>query len=391
MKQPDATEVLGRTAEVLIAAAERSPDAWSQTVPTLASLADKMTKQNAAEVCGRAARAIASVASDSKQDASTREVLACSLIILAVRMNQPDAAKVLDHAMEVLITAKDQKSYKTWPETATLLASLAGKMTKEDAARLCRRAAGAIAGTGEIETNFDLATALAALTSRMDPTEANTVCKGAIRSILKKLGTPDISIIVLLSQIEPQTARRLAAELALSACAHNDIDAQNLDAILTDTERAVLVPLKLGMGGAMGQLARQVRMWEQGNSEKPPDLPLPCRLTTQALIELLKMPTCFGEARRVVLDHLENRYGSRFANYWDFIHYTSEQGLEFDFTAPPRQPDPDDSRKRMLEILDGSRAPGEAPERVHPNARQFRKPLNANSTARTELPGTVPF
>jgi hypothetical protein len=55
--------------------------------------------------------------------------------------------------------------------------------------------------------------------------------------------------------------------------------------------------------------------------------PFPCRLTSQELVELLKMPTCFGTARRVVLDHLGNRYGQRFVNHWAFVRYAREHNL----------------------------------------------------------------
>jgi hypothetical protein len=87
--------------------------------------------------------------------------------------------------------------------------------------------------------------------------------------------------------------------------------------------------------------------WRTGRRALPP-----CRLTTQELVDLLKMPTCFGQARRVVLDHL----GNRFVNHWAFVRFASEQGLELDFTTPPKRPDPKESVKRMLEILDRSDA-----------------------------------
>jgi hypothetical protein len=67
--------------------------------------------------------------------------------------------------------------------------------------------------------------------------------------------------------------------------------------------------------------------------------PLPCRLSTQDLVELLKMPTCVGEVRRVILDQLGNRYGRRFATHWDFVRYAREQKLDLDFTTPPQRPD----------------------------------------------------
>ncbi len=66
------------------------------------------------------------------------------------------------------------------------------------------------------------------------------------------------------------------------------------------------------------------------------------------------MPTCFGEARRVVLDHLGNRYGWRFDNHWAFVSYAREYGLDLDFITPPNRPDPRESVKRVLEIPDRS-------------------------------------
>jgi hypothetical protein len=66
------------------------------------------------------------------------------------------------------------------------------------------------------------------------------------------------------------------------------------------------------------------------------------------------MPTCFGEARRVVLDHLGNRYGRQFFNHWDFVRFAREQKLGLDFTTPPTRPDRREPVKRMLEILDNA-------------------------------------
>ena len=66
------------------------------------------------------------------------------------------------------------------------------------------------------------------------------------------------------------------------------------------------------------------------------------------------MPTCFGPARRVVLDHLGNRYGRRFINHWAFVRYAQEHNLDLDFTTPPKRPDPKKSVERMIQALDGS-------------------------------------
>jgi hypothetical protein len=65
--------------------------------------------------------------------------------------------------------------------------------------------------------------------------------------------------------------------------------------------------------------------------------PLACRLSTQDLVELLKMPTCFGEARKVVLKHLGNRYGRTFANHWEFVRFAKEQHLDLDLISLPKR------------------------------------------------------
>jgi hypothetical protein len=66
--------------------------------------------------------------------------------------------------------------------------------------------------------------------------------------------------------------------------------------------------------------------------------PLPCRLSSQDLVDLLKMPTCVGRARQVVLKHLGNRLGRDFADLWQFVHFAQEQHLELDLTSPPSRP-----------------------------------------------------
>ena len=67
--------------------------------------------------------------------------------------------------------------------------------------------------------------------------------------------------------------------------------------------------------------------------------PLPCRLDTPDLVEMLKFPTCVGAVRRVILDQLGNRYHRRFATHWNFVRYAQEQDLNLDFTTPPKRPD----------------------------------------------------
>ncbi len=70
-----------------------------------------------------------------------------------------------------------------------------------------------------------------------------------------------------------------------------------------------------------------------------PNDPAPDYPPTQQLVELLKMPTCVGQAQRIVLDHLGKRYHRTFTGPWEFVGFAREQDLDLDFTTPPQQPE----------------------------------------------------
>ena len=63
------------------------------------------------------------------------------------------------------------------------------------------------------------------------------------------------------------------------------------------------------------------------------------------------MPTCFGNARRVVLDHLGDIHGRRFVNHWEVVRFAWEKGLDVDLTTPPNRPNRQESIRRMLAFL----------------------------------------
>jgi hypothetical protein len=119
-----------------------------------------------------------------------------------------------------------------------------------------------------------------------------------------------------------------------------------LNALLSDTDRREM----MRRAARLAVVSVAVALPEEACLARAE--PFPCRLTTQELVDLLKMPTCFGKARRAVLDHLGNRYGRRFDNHWAFVRYAREQGLNLDLTTPPKRPDPRESVERMLAILD---------------------------------------
>jgi hypothetical protein len=67
--------------------------------------------------------------------------------------------------------------------------------------------------------------------------------------------------------------------------------------------------------------------------------PLPCRLSTRQLVELLKMPAGTGAIRQVILAQLGNRYRRTFRDVWEFVRFAQEARLGLDFSTPPQRPD----------------------------------------------------
>ena len=286
--------------------------------------------------------------------------LPSGLSSLTSQLEPSDAAKLNGRAASVVVSAMEREKDASALSSLSLgLLSLSSRLEALDAAKLSGRAALPVVSAMEHEKNADalywLSAALAWLASRLEPADAAKLCRGAIRQLAQG-GTEDRedqempdsfvrSVARLLPFIEPPTAHALARELAPGVT--------DLETVLPDTGRPVQIeraariaaaPLGQGFGGnprASFLIAAE---------------PYPCRLTTQELVDLLKMPTCFGDARRIVLDHLGNRYGRRFANHWEFLRFAHEKGLKLDLKTPPRRPDPKASLKRMLGILDGPRA-----------------------------------
>jgi hypothetical protein len=65
--------------------------------------------------------------------------------------------------------------------------------------------------------------------------------------------------------------------------------------------------------------------------------PWPSQFSTQELVDLLKMPTCIGPAREVILWQLGQKYNRTFADVWEFVDYAHEPLPEVDLTTPPRR------------------------------------------------------
>jgi tRNA A-37 threonylcarbamoyl transferase component Bud32 len=332
-------------ARQLGASIERNPrHGFAKALETVAKLADP---SQAAKICGRAAQALAA-AGAAETDEESRERLEAESTLLAKRLEPAEAAKLLAQFHRTLAARLEEETIPVRKSQIALrLAAVASSTKPADAAQamIAMMTDGSFGGPSREWTSI-----LISIARRMTPVEADYVCSEVMRLYLKHHRSGHHEISFLLSQVEASKARSLARVLAQLLCSEHDRTSAaigglgghtDLDAVLSNADR-LRAPTwsELTDGVLRGIPVAPIRS-------------LSCRLTTQELVDLLKMPTCFGAARRVVIEHLGTIHGRRFANHWEFVRFARAQGLNLDFTTPPKRPDPKESIGHMLKILDG--------------------------------------
>ncbi|HKI33783.1 MAG TPA: protein kinase [Gemmataceae bacterium] len=293
----------------------------------------------------------------AEENPNLRDTWRKVLLARAERVAPDDAARLLTQAL-----AQEKDARDRW-QLAAGLAAVAGRLEPAEAARACveaaRLLAQALAQEKDTAARRRLAGGLAALALRLDPDEAARVCTEAARSYLPALdqGSDEPArrdatelVSILIQSLDSEGASHAGRVFTRRIVSDQDLfyspDGINRPPVfqpevLVDflthlprpqvRERAVALAAAVGTmpSGPLASLA-SLRMAGE---------PLPCRLITQDLVELLKMPTCVREVRPVILDQLGNRYGRRFDTHWDFVRYAQQQGLNLDFTTPPKRAD----------------------------------------------------
>ncbi len=337
--------------KAIAAMAESNDTRFGALVSGLGAIADRIPRPEAAE----AVRVLRPILADERGTYSRTDLIGC-LAKCAGRLPVEEAAKLLDQLARMQINAfKSKPGPSELDNLVERLTPLVERMNTADAARACAQAVEVISDVYERDpesllptpgplrmggsgTDPDPLRQLVILAGWVKADQAMRLCTEVIRTFLKKAEPTNRRIIESLPQLDAVTANKLARELALLVCSDKNLDVDKLSAILIDVGRP-----------------RPVRPSSNTlpEAQNPTIKPLPCRLTTQELVELLKMPTCFGAARRVVLNHLGSIHGRRFTNHWEFVRFAREKGLQLDLTTSPRRPNREESIKRMLAILDG--------------------------------------
>ena len=320
-----------QAAKTLAEALGRETDAGARQslASALSTVAGRMDPTEAARICGQAANTLAE-ALGRETDAGARSRLAWALSGVSGRMDPIEAARICGQAANTLAEALGRETDAgARSHMASALSGVSGRMDPTEAARICGQAANTLAEALGRETDAgarrSLAEALSDVLGRMGPTQAARICEGVMRLSVQRIverappgGPWDDPRLVpgLLRYLDPTKSKALAREFVMG----------------------------LGSKRNFNELHWSVN--ELHWSAMLDDI-----LSAQEQVDLLKMPTCFGNARRVVLDHLGNRYGRRFVNHWAFVRFAKEQKLGLDFTTPPKRPDPRESLKRMLDAL----------------------------------------
>jgi hypothetical protein len=253
---------------------------------------------------------------DSKNAFLLRQ-FAQSLSKVVVRLGPKDATTAIASALPVLTQAiKENQDPNDLVQLALCLSALAAHCGPEDASQLSAALTQAINKAKGSSALRRLAPEdLSALATHLGAKEAAAIAALAVADLTEAMTTnpgpvyaepPTTRLSAYLSGVPPATEFRSRSGALSSA----------VSSLGTDGHPLTAVPFLLSA------------------SE-----PLPCRLSDQQLVELLKMPTCVGAARRVVLDHLGILYRRTFADPWEFVRFAKDQGLDLDFANPPQRPE----------------------------------------------------
>jgi tRNA A-37 threonylcarbamoyl transferase component Bud32 len=231
------------------------------------------------------------------------------------------------------------------------LSAVAARLEPRQAATVCGQAANLLSltmsKTTEPSALSPLAQGLSAVAARLEPRETKEAANLLAQTMSKTTDPIALSYLAgglsaVAARLEPREAKEAANLLAQAMSKTTDRDelqslAPGLSAVLTGMASdqpcaAVVFSVGLAPQGPAALAALPLL----GSSFRP----LPCRLSTPELVELLKHPLCVAEAQRVLLDRLEDRYGRKFADQWEFVRFATEQRLGLDFTTPPQRPEP---------------------------------------------------
>jgi hypothetical protein len=336
------------------------PSAMNNMAQGLAALAGRLEAKEANHLCSPVAAALAR-AMTKTTNPEALDNLAQGLGAVAVRLEPKEAGQAAADLAQALalVVAKTPRPYGHG-YLAEALGAVAARLEPKEANRLCVPAAAALARilakSADPPDLYWLARGLGAVAVRLEPPQASRFCARAAAALAQAIGQntrpPALRglarhLPAVAARLEPRqadgfcafAAAALAQAMAKTSDAPDPLPlAEDLAAVLTIIDSPEKSRRVAAAAGFVAFLAGTSQPLWSLPVLGPALKPLPCRFSTQELVDLLKQPTCIGTARRVILDQLEHRYHQKFADHWDFVRYAEKQKLGLDFTSPPQRP-----------------------------------------------------
>jgi hypothetical protein len=376
MEAREAAACCDRAAALLSAALANASDEQAlESLPSgLSALAERMEPQEGAATRAKAVAALMRALTRSSNHPA-RKRLAWGLARVAMRMEPREGVTVLVAAMD-----KQHDPELVAALGGSGLAEVVGRLKPGEGTAACSKAASfltsAIARTHASGIMQELAVSVAAVAGRVRPVEGAACCSKAAAALMDAIPrTPEpwmlqnlaSGLSALAERLPPQQAAEAAAILIQAFAKTSEADpCEALERALVavtegmgPNERAAL------FGQAQAASVNSLRALLTGDPRPAAtrvvsliasaaamnEGPLPARLaqltthlrqakqlSPQELVNLLKMPTCVGPARRIVLEQLELRYTRSFRDHWDFVRYAHEHHLALDLTSRPKRP-----------------------------------------------------
>jgi hypothetical protein len=350
MEPKAAAVVCGQTAATLTQTLAKTADpfAMQQLAEGLAAVAGRMEPKDADVAASTLAQAMANT-----PDGQGLPHLARGLTAVAARMGPEAAAEAA--ASLARATAKTTNPFALG-QLAQGLSAVAARLKPEEAAPVCARVAAllprAMTGTTNTHGLRQLAQGLSALAGRMEPKEAGRVCGQAAATLGQTMSqTTDgdqlqalvAGLTAVAGRLEAKEAAAVSGQAAAAvlgqALSTRDPNAlswlpEGLSAILLREDASRLAQRGSGVAGAVGVLGAPGSVLIAPVLLRPLRPPLPA----QTLVDVLKHPSCVGEARRLVLDELQRHSQRPFADQWEFVRFAREQKLDLDLKTPPQRP-----------------------------------------------------
>jgi hypothetical protein len=360
----EASRTCTEAARLLTHAFTEEPSWDLQFIAGLTALAGRLEPSEAARVYAEVAHLLKQALTQEK-NVGAGAPLANALALVAERLEPTEAAGLLSQILA------EEKEVNIRRPLISGLVVLAGRLEPVEGARMLNQI---LAKENDGIFRSQLAGGLAAVAGRLEPTETSRVCGQAAESYLRGLDHEPDSIDAegvswLIQPLDSERARHTAVAFTRRMIADPDrfdfemvgrpiggrIGPRGPDRVRFQPmgDRVFLLALErfcirathpqvrhrvLATVAAIGTSGMGA-VWNIPFLRAAVE-PFPCHLTTQDLVDLLKMPTCVGEVRRVILDQLGNRYRRRFDTHWDFVRFAQELNLNLDFTNPPQRPDP---------------------------------------------------